>query len=243
MRSAEEVVASRLITACLAVAPVGPAVCRVCHGGTTASSAMCPTCRDVSRQLGHPLVQVTPISLVTGDGGLYRALRQYKSGEPMVARNQVRALGALLTLFLRRHLACFAPDGVDTVLVVPSQDRGRPPPHPLLAVLDGVPDIPPASPLLRAGPGSLDHRAPAAEGYVCDEPVEGRKVLLVDDTYTTGAHLQSAANALTAAGAQVVHPLAVGRYVQPNWPASQPIMAWTNRHRWSADACAHCTRR
>lgn len=241
MRSVEEVVAGRLIAACLAVAPPGPGICQVCFAGTTVRSPTCPTCRDVARQLGHGLVPATPISLVTKDNGLYRALRQYKSGEPSVARNQARALSALLALFLRRHFPCVAPEGADMVLVVPSQEPNRPPPHPLLPVLDGVPDLPPASPMLRAGPGTLGHRSATAEGYLCEEPVQGRRVLLVDDTYTTGAHVQSAARALLDAGAAAVRPLVIGRYVQPNWPGSESIMAWANRHRWSAEVCVHCT--
>lgn len=194
-------------------------------------------------QLGHHLVPVTPISLVTKDGSLYRALRQYKSGDPTVARNQVRALSALVALFVRRHLTCLAPDGVDTVLVVPSVDRNRPPPHPLLTVLDGLPGVPHASTMLRAGPGSPSHRSPAIDGYVCTTPVEGRRILLVDDTYTTGAHLQSAAHALGEAGVAAVHPLVIGRYIQPSWPASEPIMAWANQHGWTPDRCVHCTPR
>ncbi|MGH9089341.1 MAG: hypothetical protein ACRDYZ_14735 [Acidimicrobiales bacterium] len=240
MRSVEEVIAARLISSCLAVAPAGPAVCQTCRAGTTARSPTCATCRDVGRQLGHPLVPVTPISLVTKDNSLYRALRQYKSGEPSVARNQARSLGALLALFLRRHLACVTPGGIDTVLVVPSEEPNRPPPHPLLRVLDSVGDLPPASPLLRAAPGTLGHRAATPTGYVCEEPVEGRRVLLMDDTYTTGAHLQSAAHALAAGGALTVHPLVIGRYIQPNWPASQSVIAWANRHRWVAETCTHC---
>lgn len=243
MRSVEEVVAGRLISSCVAAAPPGPGVCRVCCAGTTSKWPTCPTCRDVARQLGHHLVPVTPISLVTKDSGLYRALRQYKSGEPSVARNQARALSALMALFTRRHLGCAAPEGIDTVLVVPSVEQSRPPPHPLLSVLDGVPGLPQASPLLRAGPGGPHHRTAALDGYVCDEPVQGHRVLLIDDTYTTGAHLQSAAHALSRAGAAAVHPLVIGRYIQPNWPGSQPIMAWANRHRWTADSCVHCTPR
>lgn len=243
MRSVEEVVAARLISSCLAVAPAGPAVCQICSAGTTPRSPACSTCRDVAQQLGHPLTPVTPISLVTKDSGLYRALRQYKSGEPSVARNQSRALGALMALFLRRHLTCVAPGGVDTVLVVPSQEPKRPPPHPLLSVLDGVSDLPSAAPLLHAGPGTLGHRAAAGDGYSCEEPVAGRRVLLVDDTATTGAHIQSAAHALMGAGARSVHPVVIGRYVQPNWPMSQAVIAWANRHRWTAETCALCTPR
>ena len=42
-------------------------------------------------------------------------------------------------------------------------------------------------------------------------------VLLIDDTWTTGANAQSAAAALKAAGAQRVAALVIGRYVNREW--------------------------
>jgi orotate phosphoribosyltransferase len=40
-------------------------------------------------------------------------------------------------------------------------------------------------------------------------------VLLIDDTMTTGAHVQSAASALMLAGATVVAAVPIGRYLNP----------------------------
>ena len=47
--------------------------------------------------------------------------------------------------------------------------------------------------------------------------VGGRAVLLIDDTWTTGANAQSAAAALKAAGARRVAALVIGRYVNREW--------------------------
>lgn len=47
----------------------------------------------------------------------------------------------------------------------------------------------------------------------------GRHVLLLDDTFTTGAALQSAASALAVAGAQVVAAVVVGRVINPEFSA------------------------
>ena len=42
-------------------------------------------------------------------------------------------------------------------------------------------------------------------------------MLLIDDTYTSGATVQSAASALQMAGAKVVAVVVVGRYVKPDF--------------------------
>ena len=47
--------------------------------------------------------------------------------------------------------------------------------------------------------------------------MRGSRVLLLDDTYTSGATLQSAASALQMASAQVVAVAVVGRYVKPDF--------------------------
>jgi hypoxanthine phosphoribosyltransferase len=47
--------------------------------------------------------------------------------------------------------------------------------------------------------------------------MDGDRVLLVDDTWTTGSHLQSAASALSLADADVVAAVVVGRVIRTAW--------------------------
>jgi orotate phosphoribosyltransferase len=47
--------------------------------------------------------------------------------------------------------------------------------------------------------------------------LNGEGVLLIDDTWTTGASAQSAAAALKAAGAGPVGAAVIGRHVNRNW--------------------------
>jgi phosphoribosylpyrophosphate synthetase len=54
--------------------------------------------------------------------------------------------------------------------------------------------------------------------------VRGRRVLVVDDTWVTGARARSAAAALALAGAQVVAALVIGRAVDPD--ASPAVARW-----------------
>ncbi|WP_321395811.1 ComF family protein [Emcibacter sp.] len=49
----------------------------------------------------------------------------------------------------------------------------------------------------------------------CQELIEGRRILLVDDVYTTGATLQSCARELKRQGAEKVFGLTIARVVRP----------------------------
>ena len=59
--------------------------------------------------------------------------------------------------------------------------------------------------------------------------VQGQRILLVDDTYTTGAHLHSAAAALLDRGARSVALLVIGRRVHQGWGSGQAIPRLASR--------------
>jgi adenine/guanine phosphoribosyltransferase-like PRPP-binding protein len=64
-------------------------------------------------------------------------------------------------------------------------------------------------------------------------------VLIVDDTFTSGARAQSAASALTLAGAEVVAVVPIGRYLRPAF--SQEAADLWERARaipFSFDSCS-----
>lgn len=188
--------------------------CRACLSRTSPGYSLCTSCRDVAVALGRPPVRVTPIFFVTPSSALYRTLRQYKSGEVSVARRQAARLGRVLGSYVRHHLRCLAPDGADMTAVVPSGRGGRPAPHPLAGVAARAgPGLPPVSDALAAGAGVVAHRRATRHAYRAAPAVHGRRILLLDDVYTSGAHLQSAAAALLDRGAAAVYPLVIGRYL------------------------------
>lgn len=189
---------------------------------------MCTSCRDVAVALQRPPVPVSAVALVDPRSASYRALRQYKSGEPGVAALQSQWLSGLLRQFVERHLHCVAPEGVDATVIVPSSRGGRPMPHPFESIVRAARSFPELLDALEPGAGVIAHRRPASDGYRVRRDVAGRRVLLVDDVYTTGAHLQSAVTVLEEAGARCVQPLVVGRFVR-----------WTTARR---SACPRCGR-
>ena len=112
---------------------------------------------------------------------------------------------------------------VDLVLAVPS--TARPSGAPLAAVA-GLGDVVHgrlgarlAADLLCRGPGSLGHMRPGRDGFVVPparrSAVRGRHLLVLDDTYVSGARAQSAAAALRLARAASVQIVAAGRVLRP----------------------------
>ena len=109
------------------------------------------------------------------------------------------------------------PAGPTHVAVVPS-NRGRAGVHPLRAL---------AEPYLRLPWAALAAR-PGADGRTRDlDPdrfavprLDGARVLLLDDTWATGASVQSAAMTLRAAGAAAVAAVVLGRHLVRPGPAA-----------------------
>jgi predicted amidophosphoribosyltransferase len=229
--------------ACLAPRPPGPDVCGICCGALDGPSDVCRSCRQVERGLRRPLHPVTPISLTTSDTGLYAALKQYKGQPTSISRRQQLRLADLLGTFFERHGRCVAPDGYDAVVVVPS-GQVRAEHHPLASTLCLLPEVGHAVvDALRRGRATIERNTPARDAYRCRrELVEERRVLLVDDTYTTGAHLQSAAAALEDARTREVRLLVVGRHQSWGWEPARQLLEWSTlaENRWSPQCCIRC---
>ena len=95
-----------------------------------------------------------------------------------------------------------------------------------------------AADLLRRGPVQLDHRRADDLGFLVDADVGGARILLVDDTLTTGARVQSAASALQLAGGRVVAAVVVGRVIRPEW-SKEGAALWraARSRRFSFETC------
>ena len=223
--------------------PAGPqgtaaATCICCRGPARSGCARCYQCESHD-MLGHGVlaVAVVPISYaVKGTafaGDLWRYKSGLASGEP--AR---RSMLALLLAFLDDHGACIwrgaAMPAPDRLAVVPS-GCGRPGPHPLLAL---------ASPYLRLPLWPLAIR-PGNQGrdldvrrFQASRAEAGRSVLLVDDTWVSGASAQSASAALKLAGARHVAVVVLGRYINPADPRSARLAGELIPGPYDPSACA-----
>jgi predicted amidophosphoribosyltransferase len=91
---------------------------------------------------------------------------------------------------------------------------------------------------LRRGDGPLGHNQASDTGYVVTDDIAGVNVLLVDDTFTTGARIQSAASALALAGAYVVAAIPIGRFISPGFNEATAVLWETARaKRFDFDRC------
>lgn len=187
---------------------------------------------------------LAPISYSVGHEQLYHALAGYKRPPDEVARRFQLELAAVLWRYLAAHQRCIAQaagtSGFDLVATVPSSLRDRDASHPLHRIVGELcgPTRERHERLLRRSAAAVVPRTFSEHKYEPTRPLEGRSVLLVDDTWTTGANAQSAAAALKAAGAGTVAAVVLGRHLNRSWQQNDRRLADLPRpFDWGA--CAH----
>jgi hypothetical protein len=118
---------------------------------------------------------------------------------------------------------------------VPS-GQGRPGPHPLRGLL---------SPYLALAEVTLTVRTDEPLGrslnpwrFAAGRGAAGAGVLLLDDTWVSGASAQSAAAALRMAGARHVAVVVLGRHLNPADPGSRPMISALAASPYDAGVCA-----
>jgi len=214
----------------------GPGVCRRCLN-LTAGYDRCYACDHMPSLLAA----VVPISYSVAGEQLHHALAGYKRRSGAAARRLELGIAAVLWRFLARHEGCVArAAGVASfpvVTIVPSSNRSREGEQRLRAIVGELvmPTRQRFQAVLQRSEAEADRHEFNAEKYQALRPFEGEPVLLIDDTWTTGANAQSAAAALLAAGSGPVAAVAVGRHVNRRWRANDEALRalpapfdWTN---------------
>ena len=218
--------------------PGTPDVCSVCLTFTEGHDT-CFQCHSGARFADA----VLPISYSVHFGQLHTALAQYKRAGGTVGRRFQIELAAVLWRFLREHEGCLARaagiSAFDIVTTVPSSDPRRDVEHPLRRIVGA--DVGATrdryAPLLARSGTDVDARTIDPGKYNANRNLDGEAILLIDDTWTSGANAQSAAGALRTAGAGAVGVLVIGRHVQETFRGNAArLKALPRRFDW--DVCA-----
>jgi predicted amidophosphoribosyltransferase len=197
----------------------GPDVCSTCFN-FTAGYTRCYACAH-----GHETLDaVVPVSYSVAREQLHHALASYKRLDGDVARRLGAILAAILWRFLSEHESCVAGAAntkrFDLVTTVPSGDQARDDRHPLRWIVGELVD--PTRDrhrrLLRRAQTEVPPRAfDATKFEATGQELRGQSILLIDDTWTTGASAQSAAAALKAVGAGPIAAVVIGRHLNRAW--------------------------
>jgi predicted amidophosphoribosyltransferase len=196
----------------------GPEVCAHCFD-LTGGGTCCRHCSDARSFVDA----MTAVSYSIGGEQLHHALAGYKRYVGTPGRYFTAGLAAVLWRHLDDHEPCLARaagvEAFDLVTTVPSSDARRDATHPLHGLVGELikPIRPRYARLLRRTDTCVTAHRFHAERYTATTDLRARTVLLIDDTWTTGANAQSAAAALKAAGAERVAALVIGRYVNREW--------------------------
>jgi predicted amidophosphoribosyltransferase len=213
----------------------GPGVCELCFN-LTAGYRHCYACTQNASWLDA----YVPISYSIGREQLHHALRTYKRLDNDIGRRFCIDLAAILWRFLQAHEACVArqagAEHFELVTTVPSRDPQR-----RLETIVSQVVAPTAARhevlLARRADPPAHHFDPQKFGAV--RRLKSASVLLIDDTWTTGASAQSAAAALKQAGAQTVAAVTIGRHLNRAWHENdRRLRSITRPFDW--DRCVLC---
>jgi predicted amidophosphoribosyltransferase len=216
----------------------GPGVCEVCFD-LTGVQRLCNHCARGE----HWLDAVAPVSYSVAHEQLHHALAGYKRPPDVAARRFEIELAAVLWRYLQNHERCIAEhvgvDRFELVTTVPSTARERDATHPIRRIVGELagPTRDRYADLLRRSSAVVKPRELTPAKFEPLWEVTGTSVLLIDDTWTTGANARSAAAALKAAGASIVAAVVIGRHLHRNWRDNdRRLRALLSPFDW--DSCA-----
>lgn len=195
-------------------------VCPICHTWKPENFTWCENCQEIRDLLRVEPIEVSLISLYSKPSRLRDWLTRYKGrpgDEDPWDQHAEDVIESLLSRFFGEYLSQLREtmDPIEGIVVVPSTDRV--PPHPLALIVGRLElDIPLLDVLNRTSE-PIGFRRPNAEAYEASPTVAGKSLLLIDDVYTTGAHLNSAAVALQRSSAHIAGAVVIARRLNPHY--------------------------
>jgi len=198
-------------------------VCKTCHSGANGTFEQCYVCDR------NNIIEVLPISMSVHGGSLHKRLRQYKSNNSTQRKEYTLELAALLYLFLTNHWECLGGEP-DHIVTVPSPQRDAP--KRIIDRISPIRDI--HIPLqYKIKRDSAQYKAP--------KELSRKRVLLIDDTFTTGNSVTKAYMALSKVGAEIAIPIVIGRHFHPDFnEAHRKLMDCLDGDEWRLDRCGIC---
>ena len=234
----------------LPVLRAGEGVCQICHTSVTGGYAKCYPCHQASRILEARADAVSSVALSVAGEQFARDLSVYKNGPASVRERLHFGLAAVAWRWLVKHEDCVADAvGVErfpVVTTVPTTS-GRAS-HPLPRILGQLVGATSERyrELLRPNLAVEAGREARIDRFlpIADVP-DGLPILVIDDTWTTGGHAQSAAAALKRAGAGRIGVVALGRHFrrggeEPYGPAAEAYYKRSRQLGWDWDKCPLC---
>lgn len=201
--------------------------CLVCTTQVSASDRLCRRCLRHRESVTPTADQVGSLIYAPYGEQSYHLVKNYKADAP--GPNLQEKMKSLLAIGLRGHTACAMALGDATEAswaVVPSLKRPDRP-QPLRLLVDSMAKN--QGIRMRAGESVSGPRALAPGNFVVDPDQNVPDfVLLVDDSWVSGGHAQSAAAALKLWGVRHVAIFIVARVLDPNW---EPTTEFMTRHR------------
>lgn len=148
-------------------------------------------------------------------------VRHYKDDISAQARaRHSRVIRRLLYLGLMKHQQCIEKRmgrRVNARVTVPSL-RNRAGVHPFTAIARAMNAVDDRLALTASASATGERTLSASHFHITPEQrLDGKHILVLDDTWTTGANTQSAALTLRRAGAAHISILVIGRWISPSY--------------------------
>lgn len=208
--------------------------CAVCFT-PVAGYSRCRPCEDHS---GHPVADRVGAAVYAVEGEQsHHTMRLYKRLAAPDS-DSVYLVSLLVWNALSTHENCLtrlAGEPVRYWATVPSlPPKADQEQHPLNAI---VQNLAPGEELRLLAQPTQAPRTLGADHYQAARAIRGGHVLVIDDTWTTGAHAQSAALAVRGAGAGQVSVLNVARYLKPGYSITGQFLRRHPRRDFDAKGC------